>query len=303
MLKRDISPRFAMWGAVAGLGELRKKYPPGQSTDKLLGTILNLDMRFQSVGCRNTLLAWVAVWALALSMASSAAELSPFAMSDDLPASASKVNLAVGARFPIVKPDSANPTDLPDSGVLFLDGSNAMSTLDDNHELSVGDNLSFQILEDKDDSKQMVVTDSGEVELPYLGRYMVKGMTCKRLALELKKELEAKYYYHATVIISVDSMSRNIGNVYLSGALRTPGRLGIPGNEVFTLSKAVLCAGGFTDTADKHNVKVTRRAESGGTNEFFTVDVGQILEKGRIDMDLPLKPGDMIFVPERLVIF
>jgi protein involved in polysaccharide export with SLBB domain len=121
--------------------------------------------------------------------------------------------------------------------------------------------------------------------------------------LVLKNELEAKYYYHATVILSVDLMGSNLGNVYLSGAVHTPGRLAIPGNEVFTVSKAVLCAGGFAESANMNSVTVTRSSEPGGTTEHFIVDVEQILEKGRLDKDLALKPGDMIFVPERFKLF
>jgi protein involved in polysaccharide export with SLBB domain len=199
---------------------------------------------------------------------------------------------------------SASPTNMPDSiPVLSTMDDKAMTSLDDHHKISVGDHLSFQIHEDGDGSKELIVTDSGEIEVPCLGHVSVQGMTCRQLALVIKKQLEAKYYYQATVIISVDLMGSNLGNVYLSGAVHAPGRIIIPGNEMFTVSKAVLCAGGFSDTANQHNVIVTRRAGSDGTNELFTVDVEQVLERGRTDKDLPLKAGDMIFVPEHFNLF
>lgn len=175
--------------------------------------------------------------------------------------------------------------------------------LDNKRVLAIGDHLSFRILEDKDDPRQLVVTDSGDIEVPYVGRHAAMGRTCKQLATELKQELEAKYYYHATVIVSVDARSRNLGRVYASGALRSPGPLEIPGDEVFTLSKAVLRAGGFSDFADKHSVTVTRKSVATGTNETFTVDVGSILEKGRTALDLTLQPGDMFFVADRGIHF
>ena len=199
---------------------------------------------------------------------------------------------------------AADPTNAPDLSFMpsTIDDK-AMTSLDDRHKISVGDHLSFQIHEDGDDSKELVVTDSGEIQVPCLGHVSVQGMTCKQLAMVIKKQLETKYYYQATVIISVDLMGSNLGNVYLSGAVHAPGRIIIPGNEVFTVSKAVLCAGGFSDTANQHNVIVTRRAGSGGTNELFTVDVAQVLERGRTDKDLPLKAGDMVFVPEHFNLF
>ena len=147
-----------------------------------------------------------------------------------------------------------------------------------------------------------MVSDAGEIDVPYVGRVLAQGQTCKQLALQLKKEFEAKYYYHATVVLSIDSLSKDLGRVYASGALHMPGPIKIPDNEVFTASKAVLCAGGFTETADKHGVRVTRR-EAGQTNQVIRVDVGEILERGRSELDVALEPGDMIFVPERLIIF
>jgi polysaccharide export outer membrane protein len=204
----------------------------------------------------------------------------------------------------MASPVSASPTNTADAtGAPFTISTDVMATLDDHHKLSIGDHLSFQIREDNVDSKQLIVSDSGEIDVPCLGPVPVQGLTCRRLALVLKKELEARYYYHATVVLSVDLMGSNLGNVYLSGAVHTPGRLAIPGNEVFTASKAVLCAGGFAESADMHNVIVTRNSEPGGASEHFTVDVGQVLEKGSTDKDLALKPGDMIFVPERFNLF
>ena len=35
----------------------------------------------------------------------------------------------------------------------------------------------------------------------------------------------------------------------------------------------------------------------------FIVDVGEIFDKGKIETDLTLEPGDLIYVPERLIRF
>jgi len=181
---------------------------------------------------------------------------------------------------------------------------NDMDALDDTYRLAIGDRISFRIEEDEDDPKELTVTDSGDLEVPYIGRYPAAGKTCKELAQALKVELEKEYYYRATVIIAVDSMAKSRGTVYLVGAVRVPGPENIPSDDVLTVSKAVLRAGGFTDYADKHNVKVTRKGSTpGAADQSFTVDVGQILEKGKIGSDVTLRAGDLIYIPERLVHF
>jgi hypothetical protein len=37
--------------------------------------------------------------------------------------------------------------------------------------------------------------------------------------------------------------------------------------------------------------------------QTFIVDVSQILEKGQTQSDLPLLPGDLIYVPEKIIRF
>lgn len=179
-----------------------------------------------------------------------------------------------------------------------------METLDDQHKLAIGDRLSFRIIEDEEDPKPLVVTDSGELEVPYIGRFAALGKTCRELAQALKVELEKDYYYQATVVLAIDLMAKSRGKVYLVGPVRMPGPQEIPSDEVLTLSKAILRAGGFNDFADKRHVKVTRKAGPDRRDEqTFTVDVSEILEKGKMAKDLPLQPGDLIYVPERLVRF
>jgi protein involved in polysaccharide export with SLBB domain len=182
--------------------------------------------------------------------------------------------------------------------------------LDNNHKLSVGDRLSFRIVEDEEEPKELTVMDSGELEVPYIGRVPAEGETCAQLAKEIKVSLEKDYYYQATVVLAVDLMSKTRGRVYLVGAVKTPGPVDLPGDEVLTLSKAVLRAGGFADYADRRRVKVTRREaeEKRGrkgkdSKRIFTVDVGEIFDKGKIESDLVLEAGDLIFVPDRLIRF
>jgi len=179
---------------------------------------------------------------------------------------------------------------------------NTMDALDDKHTLAIGDVLSFQILEDEDAPRTMIVTDSGELEVPYLGRIPAENRTCRQLARELKQALEKEYYYQATVILAVNTMTKSRGKIYLVGAVRTPGPEDLPSDEVLTLSKAILRAGGFNDAADKKHVKLTREGSPGKSDKVTSVvDVGRIFDEGKTEKDVPLKPGDLIYIPERLL--
>ena len=197
----------------------------------------------------------------------------------------------------------ANPTKLWSTNLLATNTTN-FDVLDDKYHLSIGDQLSFRIIEDEDDPKPLVVTDSGDVQVPYIGRYPAVGKTCKQLAAALKTELEKEYYYQATVVVAVDSKPRSRGKIYLVGAIRAPGPQDISSDEQLTVRKAILRAGGFAEFADQKNVRITRgSAKSPDEKQTFTVNVAQIFEKGKTEEDINLQPGDLVFIPERMIRF
>jgi protein involved in polysaccharide export with SLBB domain len=194
---------------------------------------------------------------------------------------------------------SANvTTPLEETGVIAYD------VLDSEHKLAAGDRVTFRIEQDKEEPKALLVTDAGELEIPYLGRVAAADKTCKQLAQEIKTILEKKYYREATVFLGVDLISKTKGKVYIAGRVRFPGFLEIPSDEVFTVSKAVLRAGGFTEFADRRRVKVTRKVSGEGVDsEIVIVDIAEVLEKGQAGRDFELKREDRVYVPSRLVNF
>src|SRR6476659_6689246 len=173
---------------------------------------------------------------------------------------------------------------------------NSMSVLDDKKRLGSNDYVSFRVVEDRDnESQHLRVNDNGELEVPYIGLVPATGRTCKELAYSVKTALEREYYYHATVIIALDHVSeKSRGKIYVYGSVKGQGPQEIPADESYTVSKAVIRAGGFGDFANKRKVKVTRK-----NGQDFTIDLKRVIEEGRTDEDMVLQPDDQIYVPQR----
>jgi polysaccharide export outer membrane protein len=173
-----------------------------------------------------------------------------------------------------------------------------MSALDEKKKLGSNDYVSFRVVEDRDnDSQRLRVSDNGELEVPYIGPIPAEGKTCKELAYNIKAALEREYYYHATVILALDRVSeKSRGKVYVYGSVRAQGPQEIPTDESYTVSKAVIRAGGFGDFANKRKVKVTRK-----NGQDFTIDLKAVIEEGKSDKDRVLQPDDQIYVPQRLI--
>jgi polysaccharide export outer membrane protein len=175
---------------------------------------------------------------------------------------------------------------------------------DTKYKLRVGDRIAFQILEDRDSPKTLTVADSGEVDLPYLGRMVALEKTCNQLAMECKALLEKDYYYQASIVIALDTANRLIGRVYVLGQVRNQGPLEMVSEENLTAGKAIIRAGGLGDFASKKRVKVVRGGNLGtGRRQTFELNMVEILEKGKTERDVSLEPDDLIIVPSRLVNF
>jgi protein involved in polysaccharide export with SLBB domain len=180
---------------------------------------------------------------------------------------------------------------------------------DETYKLRVGDTISFRILEDRiwnpqNTPQSLVVVDSGEVDVPYIGRVQAVGKTSKELGGEIKAALEKDYYKQATVVLSLNVATPILGRVYIWGQVHIQGPLDIAVNENLTAGKAILRAGGFADFANKRKVKLVRGTpDAKGKTQTFELDMEEILENGRIDKDIVLQHNDLIIVPSRLVNF
>jgi protein involved in polysaccharide export with SLBB domain len=210
----------------------------------------------------------------------------------------------VASNFPLVAQETspspaatkAVPPDLPVTSTVMR--TNSMNVLDDKKRLGPNDYVSFRVVEDRDEESQHLrVNDNGELEVPYIGLVPAKGRNCRELAYAIKVALEKEYYYHATVILAIERVSeKSRGRVYVYGSVKGQGPQEIPADESYTVSKAIIRAGGFGDFANKRKVKVTRK-----NGQDFTVDLKRVIEEGRTDEDMVLQPDDQIYVPQRLI--
>jgi protein involved in polysaccharide export with SLBB domain len=180
-----------------------------------------------------------------------------------------------------------------------------MDSLDDKQKLGVGDTVSFRVVEDQEDSKALTITDAGELDVPELGLVTASGKTCKQLALQIKPKLEQVTYYRATVIIGIQLLNKTTSGrrVYVAGQVRRAGPQEIPAGETWTVSKAILAAGGFTEYADKKAVRLVRAGAKGEPAKTILLNIADVWEKGRTERDIPVETEDLIYVPTRTVNF
>jgi protein involved in polysaccharide export with SLBB domain len=175
-------------------------------------------------------------------------------------------------------------------------GGERMEAVDPDKRLSPGDQVTLEIVEDKDGGLPRIITATGELDVFPLGRVHVGGKTTREAESEIKRRLEVDYYHRATVKLSIDRVSPTIvkaGQIYLSGEVRAVGPLELVAGTPLKLSEAILSAGGFGPWAEERKVQVTRR---NGQREI--VDVKDIIKNGKLEKDITLQDGDRVHVPQ-----
>lgn len=84
---------------------------------------------------------------------------------------------------------------------------------------------------------------------------------------------------------------------YVLGQVHRPGSIDLPNNTRMTVSMAVSHAGSYTKFAATSSIQILRHPASGPSRTLL-VDLDKILE-GRVDLDVEIQPGDVVWVPER----
>src|SRR5438093_969549 len=107
------------------------------------------------------------------------------------------VILALGAPSALrgQQPALRERAELP-SAAGMVAGTTSMDVLDNSRRLGAGDRLSYRIVQERRAPLSLMVTDSGEVEVPLIGRVSASGRTCRQLAEAIKPMLQREYFIH-----------------------------------------------------------------------------------------------------------
>lgn len=148
-----------------------------------------------------------------------------------------------------------------------------------------------------------LVDQKGEITIPLL---LQEPIACDGLTLEALKEKLVKAYsqYYRQPMITVTFGPFDArggvspwGTVTVLGEVVRPGPVNMPSTMDLTVTKVLQEAGGCKPFADKSAILVTRCDKDGNLSRT-KVDLNEIGKEGRIDKDMPLRAGDVVWVPE-----
>jgi polysaccharide export outer membrane protein len=144
-------------------------------------------------------------------------------------------------------------------------------------------------------SGEFKIDPAGNIPLLLLGEVKAEGLTTEELEKVLYEKLSK---YIAEPRISVTIIGYHSKKVYILGEVSNPGKYSI-GGEYITLRDAILKAGLPTRDADLRRVKIITPGKV--QPKVRIVNLYNILYKGKLDKNIKLNSGDVVYVPMKLL--
>jgi polysaccharide export outer membrane protein len=171
------------------------------------------------------------------------------------------------------------------------------------HTLALADRVRIVVYQEEDLASLTRIDARGRVNLPLIGEITIGGLTVIEAQTAIENAYkDGRFLRNPQVTVSVEEYAPR--EVSIQGQIRNAGRYTLPIESTLTVVELVTKAGGITDIGKGSAVTITRILPN-GTKKVFTVDVDSVI-KGKKDTKtddsaLLLQPGDIVYVPERLI--
>lgn len=156
-----------------------------------------------------------------------------------------------------------------------------------------GDLVRVSIFEAPDLSIETRVSARGSVTMPLLGTVAIAGLSVCKAEQQVERLYREKYLQdpHVTIFVREQFGSK----ITMMGALKKPGTYDFYAS--MSLMDVLAMAEGLSDRAGR-SVQIRRKADDGAGTISLIIDLDQMIKDGREDLNVGIKGGDMVYVPE-----
>lgn len=173
----------------------------------------------------------------------------------------------------------------------------APPVIEGDYKIGVDDRVQVNVWRNPELSVAVPVRPDGKISMPLIGDVQAGGKTAPELAAVINQKLAAFVRDPTVTVIVMELRSHEfLSRVRVTGAVRTPRSM--PYRPGMTVLDAVLEAGGLNDFASANRTRLYRTA--GGNTATHDIELGDILNRGKLETNMKLHPGDVVAVPERI---
>ena len=192
---------------------------------------------------------------------------------------------------------ATKPAELPRAPVQPAAGGTPLTTVpprtaaDDEYLIGAGDVVQVSVWGEQSASvPSAVVRPDGKISMPLLKEVALAGLTPAQAEKSIAEQLD-QFIKGANVTVVVSQI--NSKKIYLLGAVKKEGTISY--TYKMTVMQALSEAGGLTDYAKRKKIYVIRFEN--GKEYRLPFDYDAVVKGERVELNIPLEPGDTIVVP------
>jgi len=161
------------------------------------------------------------------------------------------------------------------------------------YKIGPGDIISLTVTAggEKQAELDLVVSEQGEINIPFIGNMVAAGLTLKNLEKKIYIPLEKDYFVGPQVNIQIKeyhSLSYTI-----SGAVSKPGEYELDFHPA--IMDLIAQAGGVIK--DRGSIAYVLRSGTGSKNDPINIDLSKLLDEGDMTQNIMLETGDTVYIP------
>ena len=156
-----------------------------------------------------------------------------------------------------------------------------------------GDTLDVSVYRNPDLSRTVPVRPDGKISTPLVEDMVAVGKTSSTLARDIEKAL-SEYVRSPQVNVIVTQAVSASSKVEIVGQVQHP--QAVPYRAGLTVLDVVLASGGLSDYAAGN--RATLKRSINGKIQEIKIKLDKLVNHGDVSQNVPLLPGDIIFVPQ-----
>jgi polysaccharide export outer membrane protein len=172
----------------------------------------------------------------------------------------------------------------------FVSMANGQQLQTRSYVLHPGDTLDLQYRLTPDLNQTVIIQPDGIVSLNVAGQVHVAGLTLSQAHDQILVAVSSELNNPQLNLVLKDFVHPHI---LIAGEVARPGSVEV--RENMTAFSAIMAAGGFTPDAKSGQVLVFRKVDD-NIAEVRKLDLTRFDKKSEFEHDMPLQPGDMIYV-------
>jgi polysaccharide export outer membrane protein len=168
-------------------------------------------------------------------------------------------------------------------------GTSGTSTAND-YRLAAGDKLRIEVYKDNQLSQSLQIRPDGKITLPLVGDVAAAGRTSVELRDAIGAALDAYITNPVVTVIVVEAVPQV---VFVTGEVNKPGPVPLVNGRISVI-QALAVAGGFTDFANKKDIRILRKGSAGMQTLKFNYK--EALDGDTMREPPALQAGDTVIV-------